>query len=264
MRRKLAPLMFLPALVLLTSLACGLGQREELAPSALVEKGAEALEGAVGLGTYLKLVAQQVATVSQSQDNLEQLLQSPELGNARWTGSVRAQLAVVNLACSTLQGVEPPPEAEAVHNVLLQACGDCKETVDQVLDGIDGLDPNALNLALASGQSCATGFRDSGDLLEKVTDKLDLPSLGLSSDEVQGPPAPPPTVNTGANLRQGPGTGYPRVGGLREGTVIVVVGRDQAGDWLAIETEGVDQAWIAAFLVDNYPGLKDLPVLPAP
>lgn len=62
-------------------------------------------------------------------------------------------------------------------------------------------------------------------------------------------PAARATANRGANLRGGPGTNFPVVGGAARGQVLAVVGRNAAGDWLRL----ADGAWIAAFLVDGAP-----------
>jgi endonuclease/exonuclease/phosphatase (EEP) superfamily protein YafD len=58
-----------------------------------------------------------------------------------------------------------------------------------------------------------------------------------------------PTVNRGANLRGGPGTNYPVVGGAVAGQAVDVIGRNSTGDWLKL----ADGTWIAAFLVDDAP-----------
>ncbi|MFN8470088.1 MAG: hypothetical protein U0X20_31325 [Caldilineaceae bacterium] len=57
------------------------------------------------------------------------------------------------------------------------------------------------------------------------------------------------TANRSANLRRGPGTNFPIVGGAARGQVLAVVGRNAAGDWLRL----ADGSWIAAFLVDGAP-----------
>jgi endonuclease/exonuclease/phosphatase family metal-dependent hydrolase len=56
-------------------------------------------------------------------------------------------------------------------------------------------------------------------------------------------------ANRGANLRGGPGTNFPIVGGATRGQLLAVVGRNAAGDWLRL----ADESWIAAFLVDSAP-----------
>lgn len=63
------------------------------------------------------------------------------------------------------------------------------------------------------------------------------------------PTAAPPTADDGANLRSGPSTDYPVVGGVPAGQRLSIVGRNQAGDWLRL----ADGTWIAAFLVDGAP-----------
>lgn len=67
-----------------------------------------------------------------------------------------------------------------------------------------------------------------------------------------------PIANDGANLRSGPGTDYPVVGGAAPGQALAVVGRNDAGDWLQL----ADGAWVAAFLVDGAP--SELAVAEAP
>jgi uncharacterized protein YraI len=57
------------------------------------------------------------------------------------------------------------------------------------------------------------------------------------------------TATRNANLRGGPGTTYPVVGGVRTGQALTIVGRNQAGDWLQV----ADDKWIAASLVNNAP-----------
>lgn len=59
----------------------------------------------------------------------------------------------------------------------------------------------------------------------------------------------PVKVKTGANLRAGPGTQYPRIGGARAGQVITVVARNPAGDWYQL-TSG---AWIHGNLIESPP-----------
>lgn len=70
------------------------------------------------------------------------------------------------------------------------------------------------------------------------------------------------SVNRGANLRGGPGTTYPVVGGATAGQSVEVVGRSMAGDWLKL----ADGTWIAAFLVDGVPpglSIVEAPLPPA-
>jgi uncharacterized protein YraI len=65
-------------------------------------------------------------------------------------------------------------------------------------------------------------------------------------------------VITAANLRQGPSTEFPIVGGAVEGQEILLVGRNADGSWYQLQSG----AWIFAQLVENAP--PDLPVVEAP
>ncbi len=53
------------------------------------------------------------------------------------------------------------------------------------------------------------------------------------------------TANRDANLRGGPGTNHPIVGGVKPGQVLAIVGNNPAGDWLQVG----DGKWISASLV---------------
>jgi endonuclease YncB( thermonuclease family) len=73
-----------------------------------------------------------------------------------------------------------------------------------------------------------------------------------------------PVTNKDANLRGGPGTDYPVVGGLQPGQVVAIIAQNEAGDWYQLD----NQTWIAAFLVDRAPAALAvaavLPTLPPP
>lgn len=258
MRKRLLVVLVLPLLVVLTGLACGLGSDESQPLSQRIEDGVDTMKGALASGEYVVNLIRQFATLSQSQENLEELLLAPEVGNVRWTGSVRAQLAVVNVVCDQIVRLPPPASVATLHAAITDACGDCRQAVQVTLDGLDALDTTALTRSVQLGKQCISKLESNQALLGELATglDLDLPDLDSATNN-------PPTVNAGSNLRAGPGTNYDRVGGLREGTVVAVVGRNGTGDWLVIETEGQGQAWIAAFLVENAPELADLPVLSA-
>ncbi|MCS6825902.1 MAG: helix-turn-helix domain-containing protein [Caldilinea sp.] len=84
--------------------------------------------------------------------------------------------------------------------------------------------------------------------------------LELLPTPTPAPPAPtvaPARVITAANLRQGPSTEFPIVGGAVEGQEILLVGRNADGSWYRLE----NGAWIFAQLVENAP--PNLPVVEA-
>jgi hypothetical protein len=68
---------------------------------------------------------------------------------------------------------------------------------------------------------------------------------------------------TQVNLRGGPGTTYPVVGGLYPKQIVIVIGKNEAGDWWAVDLDG-QTAWVLAELVDFSGDPDAVPVLPAP
>jgi len=263
LKEQVHPLLLVLVLMAVGLAGCDLNSAGNVAREVAGEERVATLQAALDQAKYAGQVVAQTTTLLRSQDNLEQLLGTPELGDVRWTGSVRAQVAVIGVVCQQLQGIDAPTGFAPVRQAIDDACGTCRQTVDVVLDGIDNLDAGAINQAVEHGLSCTAKFKENTALLESVVSGLE--AKGLDLPDLSTPvAASPPTINAGSNLRAGPGTDYERVGGVRAGTVVAVVGRNQAGDWLAIESQGLGQVWIAAFLVDNSPDLEGLPVLPAP
>lgn len=68
------------------------------------------------------------------------------------------------------------------------------------------------------------------------------------------------------NLREGPGITYPVVGSLPAGTEVTVVGRNEDGSWLLVET-GSGNAWMTGssdYVEIDPESLSKLPVVEAP
>ena len=84
------------------------------------------------------------------------------------------------------------------------------------------------------------------------------------------PPPQPPTSGRvtayGLNVRSGPGTAYPIVGGLIRGDVVEVVGKNATGTWLQIAypTGAESRAWVSAAYVDLAGSLVEVPKVAAP
>lgn len=98
--------------------------------------------------------------------------------------------------------------------------------------------------------------------------RLDDPSLPTLATPLPGldPAAPQLTILsdlTLVNVRRGPGTTYPVVGGLVPKQIVPVIGKNGAGDWWAIDLEG-QTGWVLAELVNFSGDPASIPVLPAP
>jgi uncharacterized protein YgiM (DUF1202 family) len=81
--------------------------------------------------------------------------------------------------------------------------------------------------------------------------------VGLLIPTPTATPQPiPPTVTVNGNLRSGPGLEFPIIGGTIAGDPVIIVARNEAGDWYLLSNGG----WLAAFLVANPPNNADVPV----
>jgi hypothetical protein len=74
------------------------------------------------------------------------------------------------------------------------------------------------------------------------------------------------TVIAGANVRAGPGTNYESIIGIPAGEVVPAIGRNEAGDWFAINYSGAPngRGWLADVVVSYTGDPSSLPVLAAP
>lgn len=52
------------------------------------------------------------------------------------------------------------------------------------------------------------------------------------------------------NVRAGPGEVFGRIGQVRQGDVLVVLGRNEGGDWIQVQAPGGLEGWVAARLTD--------------
>jgi uncharacterized protein YraI len=70
--------------------------------------------------------------------------------------------------------------------------------------------------------------------------------------------------STGANLRSGPGTNYSVVGSAGAGAQLRITGKNPASDWWQICCVGGQEAWVAAWIVDTFGPLWQVPVVAQP
>jgi uncharacterized protein YraI len=95
-----------------------------------------------------------------------------------------------------------------------------------------------------------------------------VPAATPAATEVVAPPATPvpaaatpvtPTVTVDANLRAGPGTEFPVIGGTITGQALTIVGRNADGTWFRLDNTG----WVFGELISNLPPLETIPVVNA-
>jgi uncharacterized protein YraI len=76
-------------------------------------------------------------------------------------------------------------------------------------------------------------------------------------------PATPATVTTNANVRSGPGTEFPIIGGTVTGQTISIIGRNAEGTWYLLDFGAGATGWVSAELVANPPAADAVPVFNA-
>ena len=99
-----------------------------------------------------------------------------------------------------------------------------------------------------------------------ATRTVDSPSAAATPQPDTAPAITGPSVTVvveGANVRSGPGTDFPIVGGLYQNEQAALLGRNQSGDWLQIQLPETT-AWIFAPLVQTTVPIADLPLIDPP
>jgi uncharacterized protein YraI len=77
--------------------------------------------------------------------------------------------------------------------------------------------------------------------------------------------SPRAVINTARlNVRQGPGTVYPVIGGLKSGDDVAVTGRNAAGSWYQVSLPGGKTGWVSAGLVKLTGDSSAIPAVAAP
>ena len=94
------------------------------------------------------------------------------------------------------------------------------------------------------------------------------PAVGAATNPTPTPtPAatgPVATISSAvANIRSGPGTGYPLLGQAKKGERFPITGRNAASSWWQVEFKG-KPGWIAASLAQAGPGAAQVKVVAAP
>jgi hypothetical protein len=98
-----------------------------------------------------------------------------------------------------------------------------------------------------------------------VPPPTDTPSSPPTPVPTPAPPQPEAVVATKVlNVRSGPGANYSRVGQIKEGERLKVIGRTDASDWLKIVTSNGQEGWVATEFVTVNTDLGPVAVAQAP
>ncbi len=259
MRRRIVPLLFLPAIIVFSSLACGNSTSSDTPnrtqPISTTTPDTPPLTLSTEVDDYLSTAKNAVDTLSGALGTLSELTIDPKLDDRDWKMLVAVQAAAIELSYQNLLKLTPPTELADFHSVIVDAARDCNTGKDYFLEGIDNLDANSLEKATSMIGSCGTKMREGRTLLDSYAETQGTQTPVRKTSTEEKPNQGKTTVNAGANLRAGPGTNYAKVGGAKEGDIVELIAKNEAGDWYKLASG----AWIAAFLVNNAP--TDLPVV---
>jgi len=261
MRPRAMLLCSLLAIMLMTLSACA-GSKKDATPRPVASK-----ELAAQVSAYGAAMLPQAGALEQVMDSYNPLLQNPRPGDKEWQLLVTAPGGAIDQACTALAGIEPPPELADLHAAAAGAASDCKQAKDIATAVIGSADEGGLKQAAKLGMDCVAKLATvRADLLAYAQERgielpqVEIPDSSGSTPQPAGGSSPlPSTLNGEANLRAGPAAGYMLWATVPKGTAVNVIGRNEAGDWLVVQTEKVPQAWVATFLVDNPPDIQSLP-----
>ncbi len=122
-------------------------------------------------------------------------------------------------------------------------------------DGTTSTEQNPTHAYAAAGEFTVTltvMFANGAALPTQTTISITTPQPAAEPPAVSGPAeACAAVVNSGANLRGGPGTGFAVVGAVAAGESATVTGTNAAGDWIQLRRADGSAAWIASFLLST-------------
>lgn len=166
--------------------------------------------------------------------------------------------------CSASDRFEYDDGFFAGHYDLWEACGDTDTNI-VFLAATSLENPNYLVL-LGVQLPTADDFATLDEIFSSFN--LDLPPDGISTDN-DDPDSIVPVVTVrvdALNVRNGPGTGYNRIGSVRQGDELLVIGEVYNCGWLQVQTRNELVGWISGSLeyIDYNVDCSAIPLLEVP
>jgi hypothetical protein len=208
--------------------------------------------------TYVLQFDGAVQSLAAALDRLAALFAAPHYLADTWKADAVNQATLVELGYRQVEGLTPPLPEQDQHASVVAAIQECQTLTVYVFQGINNLDRGPFDEAKKRVDFCRNKLRLATNAPGSLDEQSQPASVEPAQQEVRV------TVKRGANLRGGPGTNYPVVGGAREGDEFTVTGRTEKSDWLQIAGPRGNRVWIAAFLVEAPGDLGKVPVVAPP
>ncbi|MDQ4078080.1 MAG: hypothetical protein M3220_17755 [Chloroflexota bacterium] len=129
------------------------------APPATTSTPTPQVEESAALRTYIQSVLPKTEAMGQSLQAIGELFQNARLSDNAWRVDVAAQVTRIRQVHQELQAMTPPPEAESVHQQMLDATQDRNDATDYLVRGLDTLNADDLNEAARLMQQCSEKAR---------------------------------------------------------------------------------------------------------
>lgn len=166
--------------------------------------------------------------------------------NARHaTGVTRVQLSVNNQIVKTVssESLAGDPSMNVLLDYRPMTTGDLRLVVT-AYRGAVASDPAEIKVSVRSTQSQVTATS---------VPQSNVPNINPNDPTCRA------LVNIGLNLREGPGTDYPRITVLREGTVVPIIGRLGDNSWWQVRS-GQTTGWVSSSYTTEYGICTSVPV----
>jgi hypothetical protein len=197
-----------------------------------------------------------VRAVDQALERTLALLADPRYLDDVWRQELVNAATLADLGYRQLDELVPPDDQREKHEAAVQALNDCQDLASFALKGINNLDRKPFDEIAARAKFC----RNKLEVATRAPGSAEARALPESLEAARQ--AARLTVMRDANLRGGPGTGYPRVATAAPGDEFTITGRTEQGDWLRITGEDTKEVWIAAFLGRVEGDLQETPIAP--
>lgn len=179
----------------------------------------------------------------------------PAAGTATPTANILANLRAAPNTTAAITGTAQPGQALVI--VGKNAAGDWLKLENGSWIFAELVDNAPADLPVVAEDAAAVSGNTANPTQSAVTTPI-TQTVAAETPATGDPATATPAASSAAvdaNLRSGPGTTFDLAGSITAGTALTIVGRNEAGDWLKLDSN----VWIFGELVANAP--TDVPVV---
>jgi len=118
---------------------------------------------------YATTIAEDSSKVAKAMSELGSLMSNPQIGNDDWTLKVAAQLATIRVLYDEAMEIEPPSSMTDIHYKYVQAMKHYETATHLIAQGIDELDADLINQAVAELETGNQLINEATELTQEFT-----------------------------------------------------------------------------------------------